>query len=143
NSTVMFGDRVLLKVYRQLAAGENPELEMGRFLTERCHPPCAPRVLGSLAYRGADGGERALAIAHELVASDGDAWTLALADVRAALAAPPGGRFAALAPALGRRTGELHLALAGGDGPAFAPEPLSAADRRALFARATSMLEEA
>jgi trehalose synthase-fused probable maltokinase len=177
NSTLMFGDRVLLKVYRQLSAGENPELEMGRFLTDHCHPPCAPRVLGALAYRGADGETRSLGIAHELVGNDGDAWTLALDEVRGYLGrvagegAPPVGqrggdsvedllaralapasapvsavgvvgRFPGLAETLGRRTGELHLALASvDDDPAFAPRPLSAADRRALVARATSMLE--
>ncbi|MEO5768684.1 MAG: hypothetical protein ABIS92_10070, partial [Polyangia bacterium] len=57
NSTAIFGDRVLLKVYRQLSAGPNPELEIGRYLTAHCNPPCAPRVLGALSYRAADGTE--------------------------------------------------------------------------------------
>jgi maltose alpha-D-glucosyltransferase/alpha-amylase len=144
NSTLMLGDRVLLKVYRQLVVGANPELEVGRFLTEHCQPPCAPRVLGSIAYRGPD-GERSVAVAHELVANQGDAWSLALADVRAYLEAPDegGGRFPPLARTLGRRTAELHLALVGeDDDPDFAPEPLSAADRRAMVVRASAMLEE-
>jgi maltose alpha-D-glucosyltransferase/alpha-amylase len=144
NSTLMFGDRVLLKVYRQVVVGENPELEVGRFLTDHCQPACAPRVLGSLGYQGPDGG-RGVAIAHELVANRGDAWTLALAEVRAYLEAPgdAGGGFGPLARTLGRRTAELHLALVGDDDdPQFAPEPLTAADRRALVARASAMLEE-
>jgi trehalose synthase-fused probable maltokinase len=159
NSTVSFGDRVLLKLYRQLDAGENPELEVGRFLTRHCRPPCAPRVLGALFYQAAGGESRSLGIVHELVPNDGDAWTLALAEVRAhlqgaageppaddgdllarALApASPEGRFATL----GRRTGELHRALGHGHGePAFIPEPLTAADRRALVARARAMLAD-
>jgi trehalose synthase-fused probable maltokinase len=162
NSTITFGDRLLLKVYRQLDAGENPELEVGRFLTRHCQPPCVPRVLGALFYR-TSGESRSLGIVHELVPNEGDAWTLALAEARAfleqaegkapagdadllarALAPAPAavGRFAALAGTLGRRTGELHLALGNGHGdPAFAPEPLTAADRHALVTRALSMLE--
>jgi maltose alpha-D-glucosyltransferase/alpha-amylase len=100
------------------------------------------------------------------VANDGDAWTLALAEVRATFArvtavppaddrdlvsralAPPGaqaaavGRFLPLAETLGRRTGEVHLALAAGGDLRLAPEPLTAADRRALVARARAMLDE-
>jgi trehalose synthase-fused probable maltokinase len=104
------------------------------------------------------------------VPNDGDAWTLALGEVRAYLGgrrgeppavagekrdlleralAPAGeaeggvGRFATLARTLGRRTGELHRTLGRRDpDPAFAPEPLSAEDRRAMVARARAMLEE-
>jgi trehalose synthase-fused probable maltokinase len=151
NSTVMFGDRLLLKVYRQLSAGANVELEMGRYLTERCQPPCVPRVLGALRYQPKGRESRSVGIVHELLANDGDAWTLALAEVnelldRASGAPPPGasaGRFVTLAMTLGRRTGELHRALGQPtDDPAFAPEPLAAADRQALVARARAMLGE-
>jgi maltose alpha-D-glucosyltransferase / alpha-amylase len=147
NSTLVFGNRVLLKIYRQLSGGVNPELEMGRYLTDHCRPPCTPRVLGALEYRAADGTRCGLGIAHEYVPNDGDAWTLALREARAYLegpAVPPAtvGRLAAGAATLGRRTGQLHLALAGGTDPAFAPEPLSPADRVALVARASAMLDE-
>ncbi len=48
NSTLMVGQH-LLKIYRQVIAGPSPELEIGRFLTAHCRPPCAPRVLGALS----------------------------------------------------------------------------------------------
>src|SRR5436189_70238 len=35
NSSVVFGDRLILKAYRKLEAGINPELELLRFLSER------------------------------------------------------------------------------------------------------------
>jgi trehalose synthase-fused probable maltokinase len=151
NSTVMFGDRALLKIYRQLSAGPNPELEVGRFLDRACDPPCVPRVLGALTYQPDQGPARSLGIVHELIANRGDAWALAQRELARFFASPPspdGGRFAALAAVLGRRTGELHLALAGraravsDAGPDFAPEPLTEADRRALANRTEAMLND-
>jgi maltose alpha-D-glucosyltransferase/alpha-amylase len=170
NSTLVLGERVLFKIYRQLTEGENPEIEIGRFLAAHGSVTCTPRVLGELSYLPAGGAARSLGIAHEFWANDGDAWTAALADVRRwfdeprqypamdpadgrleallarATRAPDDGAtpaFAVLAETLGRRTGELHLALASDAvDPAFAPEPLSPADRGALAERASSMLEK-
>jgi maltose alpha-D-glucosyltransferase/alpha-amylase len=88
NSTAIFANRALLKIYRQLTAGPNPELEMGRFLSLHCQPPCTPRVLGALFYRAPDGTEFSLGIAHEFLTNDGDAFTLALAEARAYLGRP-------------------------------------------------------
>ncbi|HVT09658.1 MAG TPA: hypothetical protein VHO67_19490 [Polyangia bacterium] len=177
NSTVMFGDRALLKVYRLPAAGPNVELEMGRFLDRACDPPCVPRVLGAITYQP-DGGEpRSLGVVHQLIANRGDAWALAERELgrffqRASDTPPPlalrrggeawlsavddeaaaldarAGRFVGLAAVLGRRTGELHVALAGrrrpvpDAGPDFAPEPLTAEDRRGLAERTRAMLDD-
>ncbi|MEP6654659.1 MAG: putative maltokinase [Myxococcales bacterium] len=161
NSTAIFGDRVLLKVYRQLSAGPNPELEIGRYLTAHCNPPCAPRVLGALSYRSAEGAEFSLGIAHEYLSNQGDAFTFTLGELRGYFARtagqqppPPGqrlarggaavGRFITHAATLGRRTGELHLALAAADphDRDFAPQPLTAADRAQQADRAQAMLHE-
>lgn len=169
NSILVFGTDVLLKVYRQVTPGPNPELEVGAFLTalDR-HPPIAPRVLGALFYvpddpdgrnLGADSGSGSglsLGIAHEFLANDGDAWSFVLGALTQELARTPamGGtlpvavplarHWQALAEALGRQTGALHLALASGgaDAPDFAPEPFSEGDRRTLAARALAMLDE-
>jgi trehalose synthase-fused probable maltokinase len=182
NSTAIFGDRVLLKVYRQLTAGPNPELEIGRYLTAHSNPPCAPRVLGALSYRSAEGGEYSLAIAHEYLSNQGDAFTFTRDELRRYFARTAGqqppprgahptggaaallaradggfetgdretaasravGQFITLAATLGRRTGELHLALAAADphDPAFAVQPLTAADRAQQADRAEAMLQE-
>jgi trehalose synthase-fused probable maltokinase len=155
NSTIAFGDRALMKIYRQLTAGPNPELEMGLFLSAQPHPPPTPRVLGALAYEAAGEPPRSLGILHQFFANDGDAWSMTARELRdyfarvaeapgAALAAPPIGRFGALAETLGRRTGELHLAL-GRPGIAeadFQPEPLTADDRAAAIARVRAMLDD-
>jgi trehalose synthase-fused probable maltokinase len=155
NSTIAFEEKALLKIYRRLTAGPNPELEMGLFLSAQPRPPRTPRILGALSYRG-EGEARSLGIVHEFLPNDGDAWSLTLRELRdyfarAARTAPaagggaaPLGRFRDLAATLGIRTAEMHLALgrAGIDEPAFAPEPLSTADRQAAVARVRSMLEE-
>ena len=92
NSTVIFGDRAILKAYRQLTVGPNPELEIGRFLGKACDPPCAPRVLGALTYRADDGRTCSVAVIHELVANRGDAWALAQRELARTLqpGGPPG-----------------------------------------------------
>jgi len=167
NSTLVFEDHLLIKIYRQVTAGPNPELEVGRFLTTHCDPPCAPRVLGALSYETPAGEVWNVGIAHEYLPNDGDAWSLAMRELRAyfdrasdAIAggdtSPPArrtaiaaliGRFYTLAQTLGRRTGQLHLALAGGaegnGDTLFAPEPLTPADRLAMVERAATMLQEA
>jgi trehalose synthase-fused probable maltokinase len=160
NSVAVFGDRVLLKVYRQLTAGPNPELEVGEFLNGRCDPPCTARVLGALSYQAADGTTSSVALAHEYLANEGDAFSFMLQklggyfDVVSALPAPATDLdpraasalavFDPLAARLGRRTGELHRALASAppEDRDFAPEPLAAADRAALAARADAMLRD-
>jgi trehalose synthase-fused probable maltokinase len=144
NSTILFGDRALLKIYRRLESGPSPEVEMGRYLTGICQPPCAPRVLGTVTYHSDIGPPRALGVVHEFVANDGDAWSLALRELeryfdRVLGKAPEriglaGGRnilsaldeksgsaaestigpFFSKAGVLGRRIGALHLALARG-----------------------------
>jgi maltose alpha-D-glucosyltransferase / alpha-amylase len=96
NSIAIFGERVLLKVYRQLTAGPNPELEVGDFLSRHCDPPCTARVLGALTHHDADGTARSVAIAHEYLPNDGDAFSFMLDKLRgyfdrvSALSAPEG-----------------------------------------------------
>jgi maltose alpha-D-glucosyltransferase/alpha-amylase len=112
-----------------------------------------PPVLGALSYEAVDGVVHSVGIAHQYVGNQGDAWSLVQRELQDYFARTPGqaassppavGRFAELAETLGRRTGELHLALAKADGsdPAFAVEPLTSEDRVQAAARASAMLEE-
>jgi len=152
NSTVSFGERMLLKIYRQLTSGINPELEMGTFLDAHARQGSRPTppVLGALSYRTREGNEYGVGIVHAFVQSEGDAWSavqrelqeLLGSDVDPATAAL--GPFIARAATLGRRTAEIHLALAGAapDDEAFRAEPLAETDRRAAVDRAQAMLDE-
>lgn len=142
NTSVVFGETLILKHFRRLADGVNPELEMTRFLTERTAFRSTPRLAGALEYRAPGEVTATVAVVQEFVpeARDGWRWTLAeLADVlRSARGETPDGptlraRAATSLTALGRlgtRTGELHRALASEPSdPVFAPEPI---DRRDL-----------
>src|SRR5918999_1238606 len=55
NTSVTFGTRLILKHFRRLAEGRNPEEEMTRFLTERARFPHTPRLAGHIEYRRPDG----------------------------------------------------------------------------------------
>jgi maltose alpha-D-glucosyltransferase/alpha-amylase len=139
NTVVTLGERLFLKAYRRLRPGVNPELEVGRFLTEVARfANCGP-VAGALEYEAADGVPMTLGLLQAYVRNEGDGWTYTvdyleryLEDRRAATEPPPEdvhGGYLALVHTLGLRTAELHAALAspGGD-PAFDPEPVAPAD---------------
>src|ERR1700719_2055177 len=146
NSSVIYGDRLILKFFRRIEEGDNPDLEIGRFLTERARFPHVPRIAGSLEYESQHGKETTQAILQEFVLNQGDAWRYALKTLSAfyeragdpasdpelsskelpEFAGEPMTRLLAEMGLLGKRTAELHLALSSeSDDPAFAPEPFT------------------
>ncbi len=72
NTSVLFGDRLILKLFRRLEPGVNPDIEVGTFLTERGYEH-VPAVAGSLVYHQ-DGKPVSLAILQAFVPNQGDAW---------------------------------------------------------------------
>jgi maltose alpha-D-glucosyltransferase/alpha-amylase len=173
NTSIVLGDRVILKLFRRVEPGPNPDVEIGEQLTSRTPFRRAPRVAGALEYEPA--GERMghLFVAHEFVPSQADGWSHALAELaryydevrhagelpadvlpraRVSFTAPPApaqmceraGAYIDSAHLLGRRTGELHLALASDSAsPAFAPEPFTQDDVQRIVANATALLPAA
>ncbi len=161
NSSAVLGSRLMIKLFRRLAAGINPEQEIGALLTEHGFTS-APRLAGALELNTA--GERAtLLAAHELVPNEGDAWSRSLDDlgrrleaaaatagqappdfvpfpsnedlVRTSRDEPPSedDEMAAVAERIGRRLGELHLLLGGAAaGSAFAPESYTRLYQRSM-----------
>src|SRR5205814_9827238 len=61
NTSIVYGDRVIFKLVRRLEPGVNPDLEIGRFLTEAGFPHIPP-VAGALEYRGLSGDSMTLGI---------------------------------------------------------------------------------
>jgi maltose alpha-D-glucosyltransferase/alpha-amylase len=123
NTSVTFGDALIVKYFRRLVAGVNPELEISRYLTERAAFPHTPRLAGALEYLAPDGTLAAFAVAHELVADSRDGWRWLLERLSRGDGAWPALRR------LGERTAALHLALSRETAdPAFDVEPVSAAD---------------
>jgi maltose alpha-D-glucosyltransferase/alpha-amylase len=139
NTTVALGQRFFLKGYRMLRPGINPELELGRFLTEVARFPNAVPLAGAVEYVAADGTRMTLALLQAYVENQGDAWSYTLdylarfLEERRTGAEPPAvdvhGVYLALMHTLGTRTAELHhaLALRTGD-PLFDPEAATPAD---------------
>jgi maltose alpha-D-glucosyltransferase / alpha-amylase len=156
NSSVLFEEYGVLKMYRRPQPGPHPEIEMGRFLVERAGFANTPPLLATIelvppaaADDAVSAPSSALGVMFGFVRNQGDGWTLALdyllrylddALNEAAPGATPPGRatdlldpdhfFLALARQLGLRTAQLHRALAehGGDDPEFAPEPITRED---------------
>ena len=115
NSSVVFGERCILKAFRRLESGESPELEMLRFLDARGFRH-APPLLGWYGYAGTR-LTATLGIVQEFVPGARDGWQEALDS----LADPP--PFLSRLRRLGEVTARMHLVLASADDdPAFRPE---------------------
>ena len=164
NSSVIFDDYGMLKIYRRLQPGPHPEIEMSRFLVEQAGFANTPPLLATmeLALDGKDAPqEHALGVLFGFIRNQGDGWTQALdyltrylddallsGGTRPSDLPDPDVFFLALARQLGIRTAEMHRALAeqGHDDPDFAPEPIGTKDitewRRELEAAAADMLSK-
>jgi maltose alpha-D-glucosyltransferase/alpha-amylase len=77
NTSVLFGDQFLLKLYRRVEVGVNPDLEIGRFLSHRQFPSTAP-LAGSLEYQRDNGETLTFGILQQFVQNEGDAWQYTL-----------------------------------------------------------------
>jgi trehalose synthase-fused probable maltokinase len=141
NTSVALGTRLILKCYRLLEAGVNPEVEVNAFLTEVGFLG-APTLGGSAAYAPRGGPPCAAALLQELVESETDGWNW----VQACLAGGAGDRDRATAALgqVGTLTKELHLALASRPGvPGFPSRTASSGEVATWHSRATSQLEAA
>jgi maltose alpha-D-glucosyltransferase/alpha-amylase len=126
NVSIAFGDKVILKLYRRLRAGEQPDVEVARFLSEAANFANTPAFLGSIEHNGTADAPTTLAAAFAFVPNQGDAWTaitealvrdLEEQDLEARnLDAPRDARdfeqVLAMGGLLGQRSAELHRALA-------------------------------
>ena len=144
NTSINYGDKLLLKLFRKVEPGVNPDYEIGSFLTERGFQH-APRVAGAVEYQRRRRERITLAVLSEYIHKESDAWELTLDSLRdffdrtAAISSeletlpvsvasmlklteeevPPlvgetVGAFAEVARLLGQRTAEMHTALASG-----------------------------
>ena len=142
NTTTLVGSDYVVKLFRRLEPGINPEIEVGRFLTEVAPFANTPPLLGSVELESG-GAVSAIAVVHQFVENQGDAWTVTgfsldrFVDEQRLLQGPasgPGDEEAAnlrRMQQVGQRVAELQLALASRDDlPDFAPEPIADEDVR-------------
>ncbi|SPJ24923.1 maltose alpha-D-glucosyltransferase [Palleronia abyssalis] len=142
NASIAFSDKVILKLYRRLQEGVQPDIEVARFLTEETDFTASPALLGTIDWTGPDGAVTTLAAASEFVRNQGDAWTYVIdaldrdlerremgghsTDPAAQEDQPLLGGPLDIGAVLGRRTAQLHMALASGaEGTPFAQEPMT------------------
>jgi trehalose synthase-fused probable maltokinase len=139
NTSVRLGERLIMKLYRLVEPGINPEVELCAFLDEAGFRHVPP-VVGWIEYRRHDGPPAAAAIVQGMVAARGDAWEWTLER----LAARPRGPAEALAVVaqLGGITAELHAALRSRpNAPGFEAGPAGAQELQAWHAAAVRQLE--
>jgi maltose alpha-D-glucosyltransferase/alpha-amylase len=144
NTSIAVAERMMLKIYRRLSPGVNPEVEIGRFLTNVAGFKNSPALLGAMERIDREGMPTALGILQRYVRNQGDAWGWTIEALKrgletlslpgAATERNPRDVFADYLPyagMLGQRTGELHVALATPtDDPAFTTEALNEDDLR-------------
>ncbi len=170
--TSQSGNKLIMKLFRRLQPGENPDTEIGRFLTEVAHFPRIAPFLGDIRSLAADGTESGepttLAMLQGLVPNEGDGWKWTLDELSryfdscatcpiprdtgtypsfltdtptSETAREHAGLYLEGAALLGRRTAEMHLALATPtENPAFLAEPFTPADLAADSARIEGQL---
>ena len=135
NTSVVLGERLILKLYRLLEPGENPDLEVSAFLTDAGFAD-TPAVAGAMAYLPEDGEQSAAAMLQAYVPSTGDGWAAML---RALAVDPRAG--VDIAATLGRLTASMHAALASRpDHPAFPAGAATVAETAAWRASAEQQL---
>ena len=169
NTSIFFGDRLIMKLFRRLQFGANPDVEIGRYITENSAFRNIAPFGGSVDYyasslqTGSNGPQQAtIAMLQGLVQNEGDGWQWTLEELdryyegrlasqfptaqlpKSGAASEPAspamlqardaaGIYLEAACTLGRRTAEMHLALAQkSDDPAFGPETMTADDLRML-----------
>jgi trehalose synthase-fused probable maltokinase len=116
NTSIVFDEELILKVFRRLEAGINPELELLRFLTEHGFENIA-QLVGWYAYSGGP-MDATLGILQQFVAGGRDGFELALDAICDGSEA-----FVTSLRRLGEVTGRMHTLLGSEvDDPAFAPE---------------------
>jgi predicted trehalose synthase/tetratricopeptide (TPR) repeat protein len=125
---------LIMKIYPRLEGGENPNAEMCRYFSEEVPFSQVVPYAGSLEYTYRNNAPVTFALMHGAVANAGNAWTRATDELEDPSLRGP------FVMTLGRRIAQMHLALAAGTLPAFAPQP-AASDY--LSQLADQMLEHA
>jgi maltose alpha-D-glucosyltransferase/alpha-amylase len=78
NTSIVYGDRLILKIFRRLNEGVNPDLEIGRFLSEKTNFEHVPKLGGSLELHRANRGPSTIGILQSWIRNEGDAWQYTL-----------------------------------------------------------------
>jgi maltose alpha-D-glucosyltransferase/alpha-amylase len=144
NTSVLFGRTMMMKLFRRLEEGRNPDVELSGFLT-RSGFAHTPALIGTVELVGEQAVSASLLMVQRYLPNQGNGWAVTLAILQDYLAAPGDARSADQAPRaetmapdlriatlLGRRTAELHVRLAAAEEPSIAAEACTTDDLRSL-----------
>lgn len=118
NTSIVYGNSAMMKLFRKIRAGENPEVEIGEFLTRNTAFDAFPKLLGTIVLESNE-EPTTIAAMQQFIPSVGDAWgwiTERLDDPARRATTVDAARL------LGTRTGEMHVAFASGKSDRFVPE---------------------
>src|SRR3954465_12360765 len=156
NTSVMFGRHLILKMFRRVEHGQNPDVEISEYLT-RSGFTRVPPLKGTIEYDKPGDTPASVAMLQEYVPNQGNGWQVTIEGLgryfdqvtglpRPQVSSRAAGEFVrgggpvpqpvaeaitsylATADVLGRRTGELHVQLSESSDPAFAPEQYTSRD---------------
>jgi len=159
NSSVIFDDKIYLKLFRKLDEGLNPDLEVTKQLSEKCGFQYVPTYLGDIQYVARGQEPAALIMLQRFTSNEQDGWTHTLAavdryfdrvltdpnlptpmplglwdEIPEPLLAVIEGMHLETVRQLGERTADLHLALSADlESPEFCPEPFTLQHQRSIF----------
>jgi trehalose synthase-fused probable maltokinase len=138
NTSVVLGERLILKLYRLLEAGENPDVEMSAFLTDAGFAD-TPALAGSLGYEPGDDSHASAAMLQTYVPGATDGWSAMLTALDTDI-----GRGIDMAARIGDLTARLHRALRSRpDHPDFPARAATAEETAAWRASAERQLATA
>ncbi|AOW10198.1 maltokinase N-terminal cap-like domain-containing protein [Flavobacterium gilvum] len=80
NTSIIYNEKLVLKIFRRIYINMNPDYEISRFLTERMNFKHSPAYTGSMSIESSD-GNITLGLMQELVPNQGDAWKYMLEEV--------------------------------------------------------------
>jgi maltose alpha-D-glucosyltransferase/alpha-amylase len=78
NTSVIFGSKIVMKMFRRAQEGVNPDLEMGEFLTDHAHFPHTAPLYGAMEYTRGRAEPRTIGLINAYVPNEGDAWRYTL-----------------------------------------------------------------
>lgn len=148
NSSLIFGEKYFLKLYRKLFRETNPDVEVVSFLTEKAGYPHIPAFAGTFGWKKAYSTPITFGMMQEKVESIKDAWSLVGDYLNEYIFGVVDGNTTInqvvldQVALLGKRTAEMHVGLGcDPNDPAFAPEPFTDEYRDWLFAHFESLLK--
>lgn len=166
NTSLLYGNELILKLYRHLEEGMNPDSEIIQFLTEKTGFSHIPPFAGAIEYRRRNAAPISIGHLQGFVPNNGDAWQYSLDvlgqffervlsgaseivalpqirnsffdikcdDIPDVLKEMIGVHYLEMISLLGKRTAEMHCALASSSGNRdFDPEPFSMLYQRSVY----------